>query len=126
MWNQRHHEMIFIRKELHPYTGLKILEIGAWNNWLTNKLIFDRQQVVAVDYFDDEFDGLGARKHYNHPNWSSIQMDPEYPELIDNSFDVIIFNHNLPYFTRSTIDSAEVQGKAQSRRHFLCYWHSHC
>lgn len=99
MWEQRHNEMLFIRKALHSQEGLKVLEVGAWNGWLSNKLMWDRHAVVAVDYFDDEWDGLRAKKHYPHPNWASLQMDPEHPEIIDSKFDVIIFNHNLPYFS---------------------------
>ena len=99
LWKPRNLELSFIRKNLVGRTGLRILEVGSWIGWLANNLTQDGHDVVTIDYFVDPLDGLRAKKHYSNSDWVSIQMDVEHPEIIDEEFDVIIFNHNLPYFT---------------------------
>jgi 2-polyprenyl-3-methyl-5-hydroxy-6-metoxy-1,4-benzoquinol methylase len=81
---------------------LNILEIGAWNGWLTHSLGINNNTVTSVDYFVDEVNGLGTRKFYSNPNWTSIQCDIENPELFEAQFDLIIFNHNIQFLSDPT------------------------
>jgi 2-polyprenyl-3-methyl-5-hydroxy-6-metoxy-1,4-benzoquinol methylase len=99
LWKPRALELDFIRKKLVGKTELRILEVGSWIGWLANSLTQEGHNVVSIDYFTDPLDGLRAKQHYSNSDWLSIQMDVEHPEIIDEKFDVIIFNHNLPYFT---------------------------
>jgi len=79
---------------------LDILEIGPWNSWLTPLLCKNENNVVAMDYFDDHINGLGSRIHHKEPKWISIQGNLEDPEFLNKTFDLIIFNHNLQFFTQ--------------------------
>jgi 2-polyprenyl-3-methyl-5-hydroxy-6-metoxy-1,4-benzoquinol methylase len=98
LWKLRAFELDFIRKTLGQRTGLKVLEVGAWIGWLSNRLTQDGQHVVGIDYFVNDYDGMAAKKHYDNSDWHTIQLDAEAPEIIEEQFDVVIFNHNVPYF----------------------------
>src|SRR6267378_6158682 len=43
---------------------LRILDLGAGNGWLSNRLAQRGHSVTAIDLSDDPFDGLGAGRHY--------------------------------------------------------------
>lgn len=77
--------------------SLKVLDIGSWNGWFTHQLVKMGHEVVAVDLFIDEKDGLGANKYYDE-DWTSIQLNLNALDLLDETFDVIILNRCLPYF----------------------------
>src|SRR5205823_5411746 len=42
---------------------LKILDLGAGNGWLANRLTQRGHSVTAIDLLDDALDGLGAARH---------------------------------------------------------------
>src|SRR5437868_5658951 len=44
--------------------SLRILDLGAGNGWLANRLAERGHRVIAVDLLDDPLDGLGAARHY--------------------------------------------------------------
>jgi SAM-dependent methyltransferase len=88
----------FIRTE-NELRSRRILEVGPWNNWLTHHLTKAGAEVVCLDYFEDENNGLNNRKHYSDPNWISIQADIEQPGFLNPTYDVIIFNHCVQFFT---------------------------
>jgi len=75
-----------------------VLEIGAWNGWLSHQLSKDGHEVLAVDYFVHQLDGLRARKHYPEAGWRAVQMDLEDFSVLKGPFDIIIFNRGLPTF----------------------------
>ena len=75
-----------------------VLDVGAWNGWLSHQLAKQGHQVTAIDYFVDEFDGLGAKKFYS-THWQAIQMDLTDLRPLDQPFDLIIINHGLHFFT---------------------------
>jgi SAM-dependent methyltransferase len=97
-WKAKTRDLQIIRNMLDGSESLKILEIGAWNCWLTNHLNKMGHGVTAVDYFLDPFDGLGAKQHYSRNNWLAIQMNLERLDLIDDKFDLIIINRMIAYF----------------------------
>lgn len=74
------------------------LDIGSWNGWLTHHLARKGLETVAVDYFTHHLDGLGAKQHYAE-DWLAIQMNLERIELLDRTFDLIVVNRCLNYFT---------------------------
>lgn len=77
--------------------GKRALEVGGWNNWLTRHLYSKGLHVVTADIFDDENNGLGSRRHFQSPGWTSVQMDVQQPEIFNTTFDVIILNHFLQF-----------------------------
>lgn len=98
IWIKRQEDLDWIRKQVTGRSSLDVLDLGAWNCWLSNNLTKDGHRVIACDYFDDLYDGLGARVHYKNPAWWSLQIEVDRPELWDEQFDLIIFNHNFDYF----------------------------
>lgn len=97
-WEARKKDIdIFNRFVGNGKSSLKILDIGAWNCWFTHQLVKMGHEVVAVDLFIDEKDGLGANKYYDE-TWISIQLNLNALDVLDSTFDVIILNRCLPYF----------------------------
>lgn len=76
---------------------LQVLDVGAYNGWLSHQLALDGHDVTAVEYIREEFDGLGAKKYYSS-NWQAVQMDLVDLAPLDAQFDVVIMNHGLHFF----------------------------
>jgi len=95
-WRLRRHDLAVVRGLLGRRGPLTILDVGAWNGWLSHNLALDGHIVTAVDYFDDTHDGLQARQWYPS-DWRAIQCD-----LLDlaslGTYDVIILNRCLQFF----------------------------
>jgi SAM-dependent methyltransferase len=96
-WRYRQAGWEIINQRLKGQPRQKILDIGAWNGWLSHRLVAAEHQVVAVDYFVDPLDGLGAMTHYDVA-WPAIQMDLENLTNLPVAFDLIIVNHCLQFF----------------------------
>jgi len=75
---------------------LLILDLGAGNGWLSHRLAKLGHDLVAVDWLDDEDDGLGAYRHYD-ANYMSVQADFDALTFKRAQFDVVIFNASLHY-----------------------------
>lgn len=77
-------------------TGLRIVDLGAGNCWLSHRLTVSGHTVVAVDILDDEGDGLGAFRHYKS---KLVPVQAEYDALPFSpaQFDVAIFNASFHY-----------------------------
>ena len=99
MWKLRALDLELINSQLKEKPDSDILEIGAWNGWLTHRLTQAGHSLTAIDFFEDEFDGLGAKRHYENAPWTSIQMDTEALHVFEKKFDVILFNRCISYFT---------------------------
>ncbi len=76
-----------------------VLEIGGWNGWLTNWLNAKILEVVTVDIFPDDENGLASKKFYPNNDWLSIQADVNDTEIYKTKFDLIIFNHCLNFYS---------------------------
>lgn len=94
-WQSRQFDLEKIRQNL-PNKTCKILELGAWNGWLAYNLSKEHE-VIAIDYFDDSVDGLGAIQSYPKNSIVAIQMLPQDIGYLKPDFDLIIFNRNLSY-----------------------------
>lgn len=110
-WRLRQYDLALVRRLLAGRAGRqRVLEVGAWNGWLTHWLAADGHQVTAVDYFDNEFDGLRTMKHYRR-KWQAVQMDLEDLAALPANYDVVIVNRCLQFFTNPLAAVAQSQAR---------------
>ena len=79
-----------------PGENRRVLDLGAGNGWLAYQLSRRGHSVVAVDWSDDEFDGLGALCHYA-ATLAACHADFAALPFADAQFDLIVFNAALHY-----------------------------
>ncbi|GAB4515921.1 MAG: hypothetical protein OHK0046_20170 [Anaerolineae bacterium] len=77
---------------------LRVLDVGAGNGWLSNRLAENGHRVAAVDLLVNATDGLGAHKHYSTP-FTPVQAEFDHLPFADSQADVVIFNGALHYST---------------------------
>ena len=75
---------------------LRILDLGAGNGWLSNRLAARGHQLAAVDLAVNERDGLGAQRHYDSC-FTCLQAEFDHLPLDDNQADLVIFNASFHY-----------------------------
>jgi SAM-dependent methyltransferase len=97
-WRLRRYDLALVDTVLAGRKAQRVLDLGAWNGWLSHRLTLAGHCVTAVDYFADPHDGLRARRFYR-AEWRSIQMDLRDPSLIDETFDLVVVNRCLAFFT---------------------------
>lgn len=95
-WRTRKLDLQIIEELLAKNNPQDILEVGSWNGWLSQYLARDGRQLTTIDYFRDEYDGLGAKKHYLQ-DWLAVQMDLADLSILTKRFDLIIANHCLGF-----------------------------
>lgn len=76
--------------------SFSILDLGAGNGWLSHRLARLGHYLLAVDWLEDEQDGLGAYRNYD-VNYTSVQADFIALPLSGHQFDIVIFNASLHY-----------------------------
>ena len=76
--------------------SLKILDLGAGNGWLSNRLSAQGDRVLAVDLSVNEQDGLGAWRYYEH-SFTPIQAEFNHLPVMDRFADAVIFNASFHY-----------------------------
>jgi SAM-dependent methyltransferase len=94
-----------LERSASPRT-LQLLDLGAGCGWLSYRLALRGHSVVAVDLLDDQFDGLGARVHYDRPI-SAVQAEFDRLPLQAASAEVVVFNASLHYSTSYVITLRE-------------------
>lgn len=77
-------------------SSLRVVDLGAGNGWLSNRLAARGHTVAAVDILVNPQDGLGAYRHYE-TTFTPIQADFDHLPLEDDAADVVIFNGTLHY-----------------------------
>ncbi len=77
---------------------LAILDLGAGNGWLSYRLAQRGHQLAALDLQTNDFDGLGAHRHYD-ADFASVQAEFDHLPFAGHQFDVAIFNASLHYAT---------------------------
>jgi 2-polyprenyl-3-methyl-5-hydroxy-6-metoxy-1,4-benzoquinol methylase len=98
LWKLRRFDLDLITKFLSKQPT-NILDIGAWNGWLSHQLAKKGNQVTAIDYFIEPFDGLQSVNYYQN-KFTAIQMSPLEVGLIKTKFDVIVVNRCLAYIPK--------------------------
>jgi len=76
--------------------SLKILDLGAGNGWLSNRLSAQGDRVIAVDLSLNEQDGLGAWKYYEQ-SFTPVQAEFNHLPVMDRFADAVIFNASFHY-----------------------------
>jgi SAM-dependent methyltransferase len=76
--------------------SLRILDLGAGNGWLSNRLSAQGDRVIAVDLLLNEQDGLGAWKHYEH-SFTPVQAEFNHLPVMDRFADAVVFNASFHY-----------------------------
>jgi len=95
-WTTRQLDLNIVNEFLVNDKPKQILEVGSWNGWLSQYLARDGRLLTAIDYFKDDYDGLGAKRHYPE-NWLAVQMDLADLSILTKRFDLIIANHCLGF-----------------------------
>ena len=109
-WRLRRYDAELILGQLTGRSPLRILDLGAWNGWLSHLLAAAGHQVTAIDYFSDAYDGLRARRHYPAGiTWHTIQLDLRDLTPLAEPFDLVIVNRCLQFFIDPPAYLAEVQ-----------------
>lgn len=105
---------VLIARIVEPLTRqlgrpLAVVDLGAGNGWLANRLSALGHSVAAVDLDDDPHDGLGAWPNYGDPPpFLPVQASFENLPWPEESFDLAIFNGALHYAP----DAGAVLGEA--------------
>jgi ubiquinone/menaquinone biosynthesis C-methylase UbiE len=91
----------FERKILRPLEretgrGLRILDLGAGNGWMSWRLALRGHRMVALDIFEDDRDGLGALSQYPIP-LPAVAAEFDALPFAEASFDLVIFNSSFHY-----------------------------
>jgi len=76
--------------------SVKILDLGAGNGWLSNRLAIRGHQVAAVDLITNPYDGLGTRGFYRS-GFLSVQADFNRLPFLNEQADLAIFNASFHY-----------------------------
>jgi SAM-dependent methyltransferase len=96
-WRLRRYDLALVRRLAPGWRRLRVLDVGAWNGWLSHRLAELGHQVTAVDYFVDEHDGLRARRHYPSA-WQAVQVDLDDLSILGETYDLVIVNRCLAFF----------------------------
>lgn len=91
----------FIRGSLQPIQNqlgrpLRILDLGAGNGWLSNRLASRGHAVAALDLAVNADDGLGAHTHYG-VTFLPVQAEFDHVPFTDGLFDLAIYNASFHY-----------------------------
>jgi SAM-dependent methyltransferase len=76
--------------------SIHIVDCGAGNGWLSNRLALRGFQVSAVDLLVNAEDGLGAWKHYQTV-FTPVQAEFTQLPFIEESISVVVFNASFHY-----------------------------
>jgi len=87
-----------VLERLERHGPLRILDLGAGNGWLSNRLAERGHNVTAIDLSEDPFDGLGAAKHYD-ATFGAVLAEFDRLPLADTQVDLVVFNASLHYST---------------------------
>lgn len=116
MWRQRSHsyqvflDSVLSKMESNSKNRLDILDLGAGNGWLSNRLAERGHTVTAVDLTINEFDGLGLHNIYKNP-FTVVQAEFDHLPFENEQFNLVIFNASLHYssdYTQTLTESLRV------------------
>lgn len=101
-WRLRRADLALVRRLLAARRGggraharLRVLDVGAWNGWLSARLSDDGHAATALDLFAGPA-ALGVRSQVAG-DWRAVQGDPTDLARLGESFDVVIFDRCLGF-----------------------------
>jgi SAM-dependent methyltransferase len=91
----------FLERVLEPMEKelsrpLRVLDLGAGNGWLSNRLAFRGHDVAAVDLTVNDFDGLGCHRFYESA-FLPVQAEFDHLPFAEASAEAVVFNASLHY-----------------------------
>jgi SAM-dependent methyltransferase len=95
-WRIRARTYSYFERTILPAEPCRLLDLGAGNGWLSNRVASQGHSVIALDIFRDERDGLGAVHHYGGA-FPAVEADFHQLPFPSASFDLIVFNASLHY-----------------------------
>ena len=105
-WAIRARTFRYIERKILPsiitlaHPGLRVLDLGAGNGWMSYRLAKQGHTPIAVDLLTNNQDGLEAAEHYKQ---SLPFLFPRFRAELDNlpfansQFDIVIFNASFHY-----------------------------
>jgi SAM-dependent methyltransferase len=100
-------QQVIIPLENHN-RGLNILDLGAGNGWLSNRLAQRGHHLAAVDLLTNQLDGLGAAMHYEN-HFTLVQAEYDHLPFADAQADLLIFNASFHYSTSYIVTLREAR-----------------
>lgn len=91
-------DLVIVPLERQEARKLHILDLGAGNGWLSNRLAQRGHQIAAVDLLTNTFDGLGAHRQYE-TRFLPMQAEFDRLPLGDGQVDLAIYNASFHYST---------------------------
>ena len=82
------------------HSGLRILDLGAGNGWMSYRFSRKNHAPVAVDLMTNDHDGLEAADHYRKilPRlFPRIQAEADNLPFADRQFDLVVYNASFHY-----------------------------
>ena len=101
-WAVRAATYRLIVKRLLERWPLRILDLGAGNCWLSYRLASAGHMPVAADLTVNDFDGLGAARHYRpalDTMFLRCQSEVDALPFPNGTFDIVLFNGSFHYST---------------------------
>jgi ubiquinone/menaquinone biosynthesis C-methylase UbiE/uncharacterized protein YbaR (Trm112 family) len=105
-WKIRSASYLALKGELLPQSLQTILDMGAGNGWLSNRLSALGHQAFAIDLVVNSDDGLGAWRNYES-SFTSVQSEFTRLPFQDNSISMVIFNASFHYSENYEMTLAE-------------------
>jgi len=98
MWRMRAASYRTLQKVLRTAGPgpLAILDLGAGSGWLSNRLAAAGHKVDAVDLLTNDWDGLGAHRHYAS-TFRPVQASFDTLPFDEGSYDLALFNASFHY-----------------------------
>ena len=109
-------DLALIQRLLDDRPGVSVLDIGAWNGWLSARLAAEGYGVTAVDAFAGP-EALGA--HRWSPSgtpgppatWQAIQMELDDLPALEETYEVVVVNRCLQFFPEPARAVAAARGR---------------
>ena len=95
-WRLRGHDLDLVTGLLTERPASRVLDIGAWNGWLSHRLSMAGHDVTATDVFAGPL-ALGA-PWPDPPRWRRVQLEAHELDRLEQTFDVVIVDRCLQFF----------------------------
>lgn len=95
-WRIRAASFRALERLLSPLPPACIVDMGAGNGWLSNRLAARGHEVLAVDLLVNAEDGLGAWRNYDN-RFTPLQAEFTRLPLPDSAASIVVFNASFHY-----------------------------